>query len=98
MKLGSMIIQITSRFRIRNSRVLVIETETSCEIECDDVQQEVEVRTATSFRKKRRRDAESSAVHDNSRKFSAPLLFVSLRAFHIRLQITKFHFPYMAST
>ena len=33
------------KFRTHNLRVLVVETETSCEIECDDVQQEVEVRT-----------------------------------------------------
>ena len=50
-----MTIQITSRYLkipLHNLQVLVIETETSCENECDDVQQEVEVRTVTPFRKK----------------------------------------------
>ena len=56
MKLSSMTIQITSRnlkIRIRNSRVLCNRIETSYEIECDDVQQEVKVRTVTPVRKKR---------------------------------------------
>ena len=67
MKLSSMTIQITSRhlkIRRRNLRVLcnrdviiiitLANVETWCEIECDDVQQEVEVRTVTPVRKKRR--------------------------------------------
>ena len=56
MKLNSMTIQIMSRnlkIRIRNSRVLCNRIETSYEIECDDVQQQVEVRTVTPVRKKR---------------------------------------------
>ena len=65
MKLSSLTIQITSRhlkIRRRNSRalcnrdVIMIITlamcETSCEIECDDVQQEVEVRTVTWSRRR----------------------------------------------
>ena len=58
MKLSSMTIQITSRnlkIRRRNSRVLCNRIETSYEIECDDGQQEVEVRTVIPVRKKRRR-------------------------------------------
>ena len=66
MKLSSMTIQITSRnLKIRrcNSRVLCNRIETSYEIECDDVQQEVEVRIVTPVRKKRRRQLTQILCH-----------------------------------
>ena len=66
MKLSSMTIQITSRhlkIHTHNSQVLcnrdviiiitVAMCKTSCEIDCNDVQQEVKVRTVTPVRKKR---------------------------------------------
>ena len=58
MKLGSMTIQIASRnlkIHRSNSWVLCNRIETLYEIECNDVQQEVEVRTVRPVRKKRRR-------------------------------------------
>ena len=76
--------------------VLVIETETSCEIECDDVQQEVEVRTVTPFRHQQL--TRNPQLYMTTQGNSPPLLFVSSRAFHVLLQITRFHFPYMEST
>ena len=65
--------------------VLVIKTETSCEIECDDVQQEVEVRTVTPFRKKRRRQLMwNPQLYMTTQGNSLPLLFVSSRTFHVQ--------------
>ena len=99
-ELGSMTIQITSRYlKIRrcNSRVLCNRDRNLVEIECDDVQKEVEVRTVTPFRKKRCRQLmQNHQLYPMTQGNSPPLLFVSSHVFHIRLQITRFHFPYIA--
>ena len=84
MKLGSTIFE-------RNSWVLctAIEIETSCEIECDDVQQEVEIKTVTPFRKKRHRQLmRNPQLYTTTQGNSPPLLFLLSYAFHIRLHLT----------
>ena len=97
MKLNSMTIQITSRnlkIRRRNSRVLCNRIETSYEIECDDVQQEVEVRTVTPVRKKRRRQlTQNPQLHTMILRHCC---FVVTRIPYTALN-NKIHFPYMES-
>ena len=74
--------------------ICVIETESSWEIECNDAQQEVEVRIVTPFRKKRRWQLTWNPQLYLTTGNSLSLLFCH----HAHSKITRFHFPYMEST